>query len=120
MRQPDDEGALVDMLLYARRINRRLAGVTRQEFDDDEDLQLALTYMLQVIGEAASRVTRELRERHSTLPWAQIVGMRHRLVHQYFRVNLETVWDVATSDVPALVTEVEAILSAEFPPVEDE
>ncbi len=65
MRQPHDDALLVDMLVYARRVAAKTAGLTRAEFDADENLQLALVYLLQVGGEAASKLSKEERERGS-------------------------------------------------------
>ena len=75
MRQPD-EAVLLDMLLFGRRIRDRMAGVTHDEFDGDEDLQLAITYLIQIVGEAASRVSQSLRDSYPQVPWTQIIGMR--------------------------------------------
>ena len=106
-----EENRLLDMLDYARRITRRLRGVERQEFDEDPDLKYAITYFMQVIGEAASHVTRETRDQHADVPWTQIVGMRQILVHGYFAVNLDRIWATATVSVPELIRVLEADLA---------
>lgn len=80
MRQPD-EAILLDMLMFSRRIRDKVQSVTRAEFDADEDLQLALTHLIQIVGEAASRTTQSLRSTYPEVPWAQVIGMRHRIVH---------------------------------------
>lgn len=106
---------LRDMLTYSRRIRDRVAGVAREEFDDDSNLQLALTYLIQVVGEAASHVPKDTRARLDSIPWAQIVGMRQILVHGYFAVNVERVWRTASQNIPELVREREMLEPSEFP-----
>ena len=102
MRQPD-EGVLLDMLLFARRIRDRMRHVTREEFDADEDLQYALIHLIQVVGEAASRSDEALRLKYPELPWSDMIGMRHRIVHDYLHVSVDVVWETATNDIPPLV-----------------
>lgn len=111
MRQPDD-ALFVDMLVYARRIAAAVAGVSRSDFDDDQILQLPLAYLIQVIGEAASRLTSEQRAQHPNIPWRDIIGMRHVVVHDYLRIDFDVVWETATNGVPALILELEQIADA--------
>lgn len=112
MRQPD-EAVLLDMLLFGRRIRDRMAGVTQDEFDEDEDLQLAVTYLIQTVGEAASRASESLRGSYPQVPWTQIIGMRHRLVHDYLRVRTDVLWQTAIEDIPPLIAILEAIVPQE-------
>ncbi len=108
MRRPDD-ALLLDMLEYSRRVADKASRVSRSEFDADEDLQLALVYLIQVVGEAASRLTQAQRDAHPSIPWRDVIGMRHVVVHDYFRVDLDVVWDTATNSIPALVAALEAL-----------
>jgi uncharacterized protein with HEPN domain len=94
---------LGDMYDYARRVESRLRDVTREAFDEDDDLRLAITYQLQTIGEAARRISAEGRALHPTIEWQQIVGMRNRIVHEYRDVKFEIVWQVATEEIPRLI-----------------
>ena len=112
MRQPDNEAALVDMLLFARRVRDRLERVVLDDFDDDEDLQAALVFYLQTIGEAASKTSQAYRASHGQIAWRQIIGMRNRLVHDYMRISLEVVWRAATDDIPPLIDALEQLLAA--------
>jgi uncharacterized protein with HEPN domain len=116
MRRPDD-ALLLDMLEYARRIAAKVAGVTREDFDRDDDLQLALVYLIQVVGEAASRLTQEQRDLHLDIPWREVIGMRHVVVHDYFRIDLDVVWDTARNSIPSLIAALEAAISP--PPTEE-
>ena len=115
MRQPHDDALLVDMLVYARRIATRAAGVTRAEFDANEDLQLALLYWIQVVGEAASKVSSAGRDAHPDVAWRAIIGMRHVVVHDYLRVDLDVVWETVTIGIPALITQLVSIVPPDAP-----
>jgi uncharacterized protein with HEPN domain len=76
----------------------------------DRKLVLALMKSIEIIGEAASKVTKECREDLNRIPWANIVGMRNRLIHAYFDINLEILWKTVTEDIPGLIDELERIL----------
>jgi len=89
----DDRTRLQHMLDNSNRILSYIRDVKRQDFEQDEKLQLAATRLLEIIGEAAANLSREFREEHSTIPWGQIIGMRNRLIHAYFHVDLEVVWN---------------------------
>jgi uncharacterized protein with HEPN domain len=97
--QHDDGPYLGHMEDLARKVMARTDGLTRAAFDADENLRLALTHLLQTIGEAASRVSRDYRTAHPELPWAAIIGMRHRVVHDYMSVDEEVVWRTATQEM---------------------
>ena len=109
MRRPDD-ALFLDMLVHAQRVASKVSGVSRADFDANDDLQLALVYLIQVIGEAANRLTQEQRESHPDVPWRDIIGMRHVVVHDYFRIDLDVVWDTANHGVPDLIAALERIL----------
>lgn len=98
-----DDERLMDMVLYARKALRDTAGMTRGAFGDDERTQNAVVRYLEVVGEAGARVSTEMRERASDVPWAAIVGMRNRLVHDYADVDLDEVWKTVTDDLPELL-----------------
>lgn len=106
----DDRIYLVHMLEIAQRIAARVTHLSRAEFDANEDVQLALTHLLQTIGEAARLVTESTRSQVPQVPWRLITGMRHRLVHDYLRVNLDVVWDTSHESVRQLIDQLEAAL----------
>lgn len=83
---------------------------SREKFDADEVVQAALTRWLQNIGEAASRLSLEPRSQYHEVPWQNIIGMRHRVVHDYFYIDLSVVGRACTTDIPALVPQVDTIL----------
>ena len=101
------------MLDAAREAVSFKMGCTRQDLDIDRKLTLALLQCIAIIGEAAGRITAEFQERHPDVPWADIIGMRNRLVHAYFDVNLDILWNTVQDDLPPMMTQLEAILAAE-------
>ena len=98
-----------DMLSYARLAHTFVVGVSRDEFDANPEKQLAVVRALEVIGEAAKGVPNEVRALAPGVPWKQIAGMRDKLIHHYFGVKLDTVWEVATRDLAALEPELEVL-----------
>ena len=71
---------------------------------------LALVHLVQVIGEAARQVSREFADTHPEVPWANIIGMRHKLVHDYLGVDEDIVWQAVTADLPTLVGVLEPLV----------
>lgn len=104
-----DEERLLDILDESALVLKHTPR-SRDEFNDDEVVQAALTRWLQNIGEAASAISAEVRDRYPEVPWKVIIGMRHRVVHDYFFVDLGVVWRAATVRVPELVPLVEVIV----------
>ena len=84
----------------------------RTELDSDRMLQLALTRLVEVIGEAAAGVDLETRSRCVGIPWLQVVGMRNRLIHGYDVVDMDMLWDTVTRDIPPLISHLETALAA--------
>ncbi|HEX8408493.1 MAG TPA: HepT-like ribonuclease domain-containing protein [Thermoanaerobaculia bacterium] len=95
-------GTLLDA---ARNARDHAQGVTKEEYDASETMQLALTYLLQNVGEAASRVPNEARAAHPEIDWTGMIGMRHRIVHDYVNIDTERVWSVLRDDVPRLIAQ---------------
>jgi uncharacterized protein with HEPN domain len=100
--QPDDEVYVGHMLDLVRKVVVKTERITREDFDRDENLRLALAHLLQTIGEAARRVSREHQAQHSEIPWAAIIGMRHKVVHDYMGIDEDVVWRTAREEVPRL------------------
>lgn len=97
------------MLETARKAASKVDGLDIERFLADENLHLACVHLVQVIGEAASRVSAETRARHPDVPWRQVIGMRHRVVHDDLEVDLEIVWQVVSADLPGLITVLEEV-----------
>ena len=108
--QKDDLVYAGHMLDMARKALGLVRGKSRSEYEQDETLSLALTHLLQIIGEAARKISPQFREQHRDIPWAAIVGLRHRVVHDYLHVDLDLVWDVVHQDLDLLVTKLEKIV----------
>lgn len=83
---------------------------TKEDFDRDRVLQLALIRLVEVVGEAATRVSPEGRERSPGVPWKGAISMRNRLVHGYDAVDLRVLWDTLQTDLPRLIEELERVL----------
>ena len=101
------------MLDMARKAVSKTVGVSRETYDTDENLRLALTHLIQVIGEAARQVSREFSNTCPEIPWADIIGMRNKVVHDYLGINEDIVWEVATKDLPRLVAALEPIVPSD-------
>jgi uncharacterized protein with HEPN domain len=86
----------------------------RASLDADRKLVLALMKSVEIIGEAATKVTKECQEDLSQIPWPSIIGMRNRLIHAYFDVNLDILWKTVTEDIPNLIDELETILPSDI------
>jgi uncharacterized protein with HEPN domain len=106
-----DEVRLRHMLDAAREALRFAAGRSRADLDSDRMLVLSLVKSIEIIGEAASKVSAETRQEHPAVPWVDIVGMRNRLIHAYYDVDLDRVWDTLNADLPPLVAELEKIVT---------
>ncbi len=102
MRQ-DDDARLRHMLDAAMDAAGFADGRTRADLDSDRMLVLAIVKCIEIIGEAASKVSAAGRERAASLPWADIIAMRHRLIHAYYDVDLDVVWNTVAVDLPALI-----------------
>jgi uncharacterized protein with HEPN domain len=113
MSKHDDRISLRQMLDYAQRAQAMMAGRQRADLDSDVVLQLALTRAVEVIGEAASRVSEPYRSKHPEIPWRDIVGMRNRLIHGYDTVDVNLLWGTVATELPPLIVTLERILQEE-------
>jgi len=91
---------------------KRYASRGRQAFEGDELIQSWVVHRLQIIGEAARALPQAVRDRAPDIPWSEMVGMRHVLVHDYFGVDTEMVWGVVERGLPPLKQKIEALLAA--------
>jgi uncharacterized protein with HEPN domain len=111
---PKDELVYVGhMLDKAHEALSLVHGKTRQDYDRDSVLRLALTHLIQVIGEAARRVSPQFREKHQRIPWDAIAGMRSKIVHDYMNVDEDIVWDSVTQELQPLIEELKKIVPPE-------
>ena len=110
MTQHDPHLRLRHMLDHAREAVEMIRGRERRDLDRDRMLELSLVRLVEIVGEAASRITRADQTRYPTIPWPQVTGMRNRLVHGYDTVDLQILWDTVTDDLPPLIAALESVL----------
>ncbi|HSU80761.1 MAG TPA: HepT-like ribonuclease domain-containing protein [Thermoanaerobaculia bacterium] len=82
----------------------KIRGKDREDYEEDENLRLALTHLVQMIGKAARRVSPQSQQTYSQIPWSDVIGMRHKIVHDYLDVDFDVVWEVVTRDLPELIS----------------
>ena len=112
MRAPEaDRVRLVHMLEAIRQLEVSLPNVTEEQLDQDAMLRFGTVKLIEVIGEAANMLTKELREANPDVPWHLIIGMRNRLVHDYFRIDTAVVAEVVRVHIPLLKPQVERLLA---------
>ena len=111
MKQPDDRRRLQHMLDHATEALDMVRGRERNDLELDRQLALALVRLMEIVGEAAGRVTADVRARHDHIPWADIVGLRNRLIHGYDSVDLDILWDILVLDLPPLAEQLRKVLA---------
>ncbi len=109
----DDLVRLLHMLEASREAVEFLKDQQRDVLNQDRKLALALVKDIEIIGEAASRVSEECQQNYAQIPWPQIIAMRNRLIHAYFEIDLEIVWKTVTEDLPPLIIELEKLIPPE-------
>ena len=98
------------MLAAAKEAMEFVAGKTRMDLEKDRLHLLAIIKSIEIIGEAASKVTETFKTENSNIPWNDIINMRNRLIHAYFDVNLDIVWQIVKTDLPDLIKALEEII----------
>jgi uncharacterized protein with HEPN domain len=106
----DDSLRLADMLAAAREARTFARGRAEVDLSQDRQLTLALLKCVEIVGEAAARVGEDTRLKYPELPWDDMVGMRNRLVHTYFDLDLSVLWTTVSGDLPELIRILEGIL----------
>ena len=105
-----DRERIEHMLGAARKVSNVIAGRSRSDLERDDVLALALTKLVEIIGEAAKNVSAATREHYPQIPWRQMAATRDRLIHGYFDVDLDVLWEIVSGDLPAVAPELETIL----------
>lgn len=108
-----DDALFLDMLIAARKIQTFVANMSEDEFKVHEMAKSAVIREFQVIGEAARMISDAGKVEHPDLEWKMIAGMRNRLIHEYFAIRYELVWQTIQNDLAPLITEIEKILPKE-------
>ena len=104
-----DDDRLAHMLAAARKAVSLTQDRVRSDLDESDVLALALTHLLEILGEASKGVSPETKELHPGLPWSQMAATRDRLIHGYFSVDLDIVWQIVSHDLPPVVAALEVI-----------
>jgi uncharacterized protein with HEPN domain len=104
---------LQDMRDNAKRAIDFSAGLNNEAFSKDEKTIYAVIRAVEVIGEAASNIPEDIRSQYAEIPWREIKGMRNKLVHQYFGINMEVVWQTIQEDLPMIINVIDGVLKQE-------
>lgn len=108
--QKDDLVRLRHMPDAAREAKLFTQNKTRESLDSDRQLVLAIVKSIEIVGEAAANVTSQCRDDLPQIPWPNIIGMRNRLIHAYFDINLDILWETVIEDLPLVIVELEKIV----------
>ena len=112
MLRKEDANRLYHMLQSAQEAVGYTKGRTRKDLEEDRQLTHSLIRCIEIIGEAARSVSPEFRKENPHIPWDDMIGMRNRLIHAYYNVNLNIVWRTATAELPRLIEQLHPILSS--------
>jgi len=107
---PEDRVRLIHMIEAAETACSFVSGKVRRDLASDRMLVFALVRAIEIVGEAASKISTQTRETAGDIPWSLIVSMRNRLIHAYFDVDREVVWKTATEELPQLLPRLRALL----------
>jgi len=111
MPEREDSVRLRHMLDHAREAVFLTQGKTRDDLETERLLNLGLVRLIEIVGEAATKVSGEMCSRHPEIPWTQIRGMRNRLIHGYDFVDFDILWKTVTEELPPLIDALEKIVS---------
>lgn len=105
----DDSIYVRHILDSVNRIENYLRGMMYEDFLNNHLVQDGVIRQIEIIGEASSKLSKEFQDEHSIIPWKDIIGMRNKLIHDYFGVDIDAVWETASKDIPNLKKELQNI-----------
>ena len=109
----DDRVRVLHMIEACESVQRFIQGRRRLDFESDQMLLFAVVRAVEVLGEAASKVSEDTRSACPEIPWAEITSMRNRLIHGYFDIDIDIVWNTASVELPALLADLRRIAHAQ-------
>jgi uncharacterized protein with HEPN domain len=112
MRTRDYRDYLKDILDAINEVDIFTRGLSYEHFKDDRKTVNAVVRSIEVIGEAAKRIPKAIREKHSGVPWKKMAGMRDKLIHEYFGIDLEILWKAAQKEIPVLKQPIQDVLDS--------
>jgi uncharacterized protein with HEPN domain len=113
----DDSVYLEHILISIIDIERFIKDLNFENFVTDYKLQLAVFRLVEIIGEASTKISGQLKDRYPENPWVDIRGIRNRLVHDYFNIRIEVIWKALNEDIPKLKSQIRKILEDNFPQI---
>ena len=109
MSDRSDTALIGDIQLRLERIKKYISGLSYEDFIEDCKTQDAVIRNIEILGEASKKLSPQLISRHPEIPWRLIAGTRDRLIHGYFGVNIDIIWQVATVDLPVLEEQIRLV-----------
>jgi uncharacterized protein with HEPN domain len=106
-----DREFLSDILESLRRADSYVAGMKYEEFLTDLKTQDAVIRTLEIVGEATKRLSQEVREQYTGIPWKNMAGVRDKLIHDYFGINFDIVWQIVNDELPSVAVQIREILA---------
>ena len=107
-----DKARLQHIMDSITEISTAIEGKTKEAFIGDHILRIAVVKWIEIIGEAANHITTETKETARNIEWKMIVGLRHIVVHEYFGINYDAIWNIAVNDIPVLGRKIKEVLKA--------
>ncbi len=106
----DDSVYLMHIIDAIKRIERYVDGVSYEQFMKSNLIQAAVIREIEIIGEATKKLNQKFKEKHQDIPWKSIAGMRDKLIHDYFGVDLDAVWETVKKDIPILKDKIKKLV----------